>query len=277
MATATGLFESEDLYFAALECPPDDPEWGEENLVTHPIVALPSTPVWQTQDGRGPELLNVNHAAFHHDGSQYRRVRFQGRGYRCLFFFPATSLARDVAVEFDASAADREDFAFPSRSGPLDARAFRESRQLARALAAGSAAPLAAQEALYVILRAAVAASYHRRPAAGRPVTHAAHRALVEEAKGELTRRTADGISLEPLARSLHTSPYHLARIFRTWTGYSIHGYLTHLRLRAAMDRLSTGRGHDLTSLAAELGFKSQSHFTNSFRKAFGVVPSAVR
>ena len=277
MATATGLFESDDLWFAALDCPPDDPEWGEQNLVTHPIVALPSSPVWQVWDRREPELLNANHAVFHHAGAEYRRERFDGRGYRCLFFFPATSLAREVAAEFDPVAAEADAFAFPARSGPLDAQAFRQSRLVARALRSGRTDGATAREGLYAILRAAVAASYAREPVPGRPGTGAAHRALVEEAKSELTRRAPDGISLDGLARSLHTSPYHLARVFRTRTGYSVHGYLQHLRLRTAMEHLTSGWRSDLGSLAAEMGFRTQSHFTDSFRRTFGVVPSAVR
>jgi AraC-like DNA-binding protein len=39
--------------------------------------------------------------------------------------------------------------------------------------------------------------------------------------------------------------------------------------------RLPESRGN-LTALALELGFASHSHFTDTFRRAFGVAPSAV-
>src|SRR5438067_1673782 len=131
MAVARALFESADLYFAELVCFPDDPEWGEENLVTHPIVALPATPVWQAQDGAARTLMNANHAVFHHAGSEYHRERFEGRGYRCLFFFPAEALTREITAELDASAADTDVYRFPASTAPLEPAVFGLSRRVA--------------------------------------------------------------------------------------------------------------------------------------------------
>jgi AraC-like DNA-binding protein len=47
------------------------------------------------------------------------------------------------------------------------------------------------------------------------------------------------------------------------------------MRLLHALDRLEEARGA-LTDLALELGFSSQSHFTDAFRGAFGLPPGAV-
>jgi AraC-like DNA-binding protein len=78
------------------------------------------------------------------------------------------------------------------------------------------------------------------------------------------------------MARAVHASPFHLARIFQQRTGVPVHRYLTQLRLRAALERLADG-ADDLTALALELGFSSHSHFTDSFRREFGCAPSTVR
>ena len=72
------------------------------------------------------------------------------------------------------------------------------------------------------------------------------------------------------------TSAFHLARVFRSETGFSVHGFRQALRLRSALDRLSAHRD-DLTALALELGFSSHSHFSERFRNEFGVPPSQVR
>jgi len=64
--------------------------------------------------------------------------------------------------------------------------------------------------------------------------------------------------------------------VFRRQTGFSLHQYRTQLRLRLALERLPESAG-SLTSLAFELGFASHSHFTDTFRREFGVAPSAVR
>jgi AraC-like DNA-binding protein len=78
------------------------------------------------------------------------------------------------------------------------------------------------------------------------------------------------------LACALHASPFHLARVFRAETGFSLEGYPRALRLKAALERLPES-GDSLTALALELGFASHSHFTETFRREFGVAPSVVR
>jgi AraC-like DNA-binding protein len=81
---------------------------------------------------------------------------------------------------------------------------------------------------------------------------------------------------LEFFARTLHTSEFHLARVFRNGTGFSLFGYRRHLRLRVALDLLADP-GVELTAVAHTLGFATHSHFTDSFRQTFGVTPSALR
>jgi len=71
----------------------------------------------------------------------------------------------------------------------------------------------------------------------------------------------------------LAVSPFHLCRVFRAHTGYSLHRFQTELRLRMALDQLDEFRG-DLAGLAVDLGFTHHSHLTRSFRLAFGATPS---
>jgi AraC family transcriptional regulator len=275
MATAIELFESRDLFFAELFCPPDDPEWGEDNQVTRSIIALPTTPVWQVHDGSERQLFNQNNVVFHHPGSEYRRERFRDVGYRCLFLVPTPALLREVATEFDPAFEERIGTHLPV-SGPLDGRTFGLSRLIARYLRRGITEPMHARESLYEVLRGAVRASKPR--AAALPPesekTRRARREIVEEAKVVLTTRIGEGISIDDLARHVYTSPYHLARLFRERTGFSVHGYLTQLRLRTGLDRIQ-GRHGGIGEVGLMLGFSSHSHFTASFRRAFGLTPSA--
>jgi transcriptional regulator GlxA family with amidase domain len=48
------------------------------------------------------------------------------------------------------------------------------------------------------------------------------------------------------------------------------------MRLMRALERLDECRGA-LADLALEVGFSSQSHFTDAFRGAFGVAPGSAR
>ena len=113
------------------------------------------------------------------------------------------------------------------------------------------------------------------RRLAMRSSTECAHRDWAVHAQEILNRRFREPTSLDELAREAHCSPYHLARVFRRETGRTIHAYLVQLRLREAVERLD--RATDLTALALSLGFASHSHFTDAFRRAFGVAPSSLR
>jgi AraC-like DNA-binding protein len=101
------------------------------------------------------------------------------------------------------------------------------------------------------------------------------HAELVEATKELLLRRFDEPLSLDRLAHLVGASPFHLARLFRRRTGFSLHGYRTRVRLLHALDRAADFRGR-LTDLALDLGFASQSHLTDAFRRTFGVPPGAL-
>jgi AraC-like DNA-binding protein len=105
--------------------------------------------------------------------------------------------------------------------------------------------------------------------------THRRQAERIDETKALLLRRFGEPLSLDEVAGAVGLSPFHLARLFRRHTGFSLHGYRTRIRLLYALDRLPEARGA-LTDLALELGFSSQSHFTDAFRRAFGVPPGAL-
>jgi AraC family transcriptional regulator len=274
MPTAFDLYETPELFFAELWCPPDDPAWQEDNQVTHPIIALPATPVWQVHDGAERQLFNQNNVVFHQAGSEYRRERFRDVGYRCLFFFPSGSLLGEVMAESDLEQ-DEGSIRGLRAGAALDARTFALSRLAARYLRSPQADPEAAREVLYEVLRGAVrcADPGPRREGTRSRATQRAQREIVEETKEILTARMAQRLSLDEVARVVHSSPYHLARLFRAATGFSVHGYLTHLRLRTGLEWIE-GTSEEIGEVGLRLGFSSHSHFTAAFRRAFGLAPS---
>jgi AraC family transcriptional regulator len=281
MATARELFVGPDLLFAELSLDRDDPDWGDHNHVSRSIVALPAGPVWQAHDGSEPRLFAQNHVVFHRPGTQYRRERFRDMAYRALFLIPSPALLREAAGEVGPVEAELVEHPRSPRSGPLDGRTFAASRVAARWLRANATEPGAARELLYEVLLGAVRAT-RTRPGAARPgrertSTARARRELVEETKVRLTDGMAEGVSLDEAARRVHTSAFHLARVFRSETGFSVHGYLTHLRLRTGLDRLQWSEDPGTVGrIGLDVGYATHSHFTASFRRAFGLTPSAV-
>jgi AraC family transcriptional regulator len=80
-------------------------------------------------------------------------------------------------------------------------------------------------------------------------------------------------VSLAALASDAGLSRFHFCRAFRESTGLSPHAWLRQNRLEQAMNML---RGTDaaIATVAAELGYASQTAFTAAFRKLTGETPS---
>jgi len=122
-------------------------------------------------------------------------------------------------------------------------------------------------------------AAAHEAPAGGscRPTTRESHRRLVADTLELLATTYTTDAGLEEIATVVGASPYHLCRVFRSHTGHTIHRHRTQLRLRAGLDLLGRGEVTDLAALALDLGFANHSHFSATFRGAFGVTPSQMR
>jgi AraC-like DNA-binding protein len=233
--------------------------------------------------GRRSVTADVNHAVFFARGSTYRVSHPADCGDRGTVFVLAHRVLLDVIGALDPSVEDRPDRPFPFVTGPCEPGVFWRHRELARRLEDAAAHPLdplrtdvSTLELVADVLEAAFARHGWPRGRCRRNGTDADHADRAEAAKSYLASRLADRVTLNDVARAVHASPFHLARVFRHRTGVPIHRYLTRLRLRAAVERL-WGGAEDLTTLALESGFSSHSHFTGAFRREFGRTPSDVR
>lgn len=94
----------------------------------------------------------------------------------------------------------------------------------------------------------------------------------VDAARELLDEAYALDHSLSALAGEAGMSPFHFARVFRELVGLPPHRYLTLRRLAKAGDRLAEGMS--VTRTCFEVGFRNLSHFTHTFRRAYGMTPS---
>src|SRR5262249_14364258 len=108
------------------------------------------------------------------------------------------------------------------------------------------------------------------------PATRRDHTDRVEAAQQLLATRFRERLGLDEVAQHVHSSPFHLCRLFRRATGRSIGSYRMQLRLRESIVRVAEGRP-DLTALAFDLGSTDHSHLSNAFRREFGISPSDFR
>ena len=231
-----------------------------------PHVVFPRTHVLIAQDGAQPMLTTPNHVVFYRPHQRYRRALRDPRGDRSRVARGLTGAARGGGRRA------------ARRAGQAVGRAHVPARGGARSHLA-SARPTGCwprRRAAAARPRAWAAASW----CAPTPARADPRRARGAGRGGEGAARRADRPTRRRSASSpaaLYVSPFHLARVFRARTGFSLSGYVHGLRLRRAVDRLAAEPDVDLSRLALELGYCSPSHFTDRFRAAFGRPPSALR
>jgi AraC family transcriptional regulator len=265
------LFRNEHLLLGELWCPPESERWRAIDQFSPSVhVVFPRTAVLIQQLGRAPVLADRNLVLFYNPGQRFLRFLHDPEGDRCYFVA--------VAPEVLAELTGRECEPLPFAYGSQDAVTFLLQHAVVTKLRRARPGPLAEEEGLVQALARACDqawALHERRSETARAATRATHRQVVEEAKSLLADRLDERLTLDDVASALNVSTYHLARVFRATTGFTLHGYRHQLRLRAAVERLEDEVS--LAALATELGFVSNIHLTDSFRRAFGVTPSAVR
>lgn len=85
-------------------------------------------------------------------------------------------------------------------------------------------------------------------------------RSVIKVVEQHIQETSGCGISLDSLARLSGYSKYHLERLFKEHTGYSVHKYVD--RCRIAKFREMAKSGHSMKEISAALGFTCQSSFS---------------
>ena len=220
------------------------------------------------------------------------RLLFFNRGEPCQFAHPIPGgddctalafeedalrqflLANDPAAEAQAI---HRPFSRPTASAtPRTALLLQRLRQ--HLLFGETVDPLAVEQTAAGLLgRALQAAEGWPAERPRRAETRRAHRELAHRTRLTIAASYRQKVTLSGLARQVFSSPFHLARVFRRETGRSVHAYVLHLRLQAALEQVAHDPAVDLTALALDLGFASHAHLSDTFRRRFGIAPSGMR
>lgn len=251
MGVSTVLLRGDTVVASRWVCPAASPRWrarsstGEDDF----LVALARRPVGIRHAGRRGVWADAGCAVLYDPRQEYDRRLLHPDGDLAdvLAFAPAV-VAEAVGASFGASAVPLSDGAFLAQR-----RAFRDPE------------PEVLEEAALLLL--ADVAQACGRPAVADP-------RLVDRARRIMADDLGEPLPMAELARRLHVSAYHLARVFKAATGSTLHGYREGLRLRAAADRALAGAR--LADVAADLGFASHSHLTARFRRRFGIPPGTL-
>jgi len=79
-------------------------------------------------------------------------------------------------------------------------------------------------------------------------------------------------LSIDRIADKFYISKYHMMRMFKAETGYSIHQYIMEKRILKAKDLIVSGTSAMTASI--EVGFNDYSSFCKAFQKQIGKLPS---
>ena len=272
------VFHSPLVRVGRWRCPADHPIFTDSGPTAEAFFVFPREGVWIQHAGRAPFVADANTVTYYNKGQIYTRHKLSVRGDQCEWFAVAPEAIAETLSAHEPEALDRPHLPFRFTHGPSDSESYLRQRLVFQHVSRESKPDrLFVEEAVLSILGDVTRLAYERQGV--RRANRVRQRRdvdLVEAAREVIARRFKDNRSLSEIAREVDSSVFHLARVFKSRTGFSLHAYRNQLRLRAALERLAE-RGVDLIDIALDLGFSSHSHFTESFRRNFGKTPSAVR
>jgi AraC-like DNA-binding protein len=163
----------------------------------------------------------------------------------------------------------------PALRLPLDGRTYLLHRLALEAARAPAAGELEIEERALLFLRAALQQA--------RPTRRAGHVRVPENAAEHVARvteviaaRYREPLTLAQVAGAVGVSPFHLTRLVTAVTGLPIYRMVLRRRLREALELVLETR-ESLARIAVTVGFASQSHLTDAFRREYGRPPGALR
>ena len=272
-ANLSPIFDSRLVRISRWHCLHDGEVFAEERCHTTHVLTVIRAGTFALRHGRRSRLLDPSCAVLHAPGIGYSATHPLGCGDHGWHVGLEKGALRPALPDGE------EELAMPAETRviPLPSRAFAALRlALAPERGKGSPEPMAVEEAVLRLAGAMAAAVPARRQRPRRVSTEELHERCFERAREVLFTRRREAIHLDELARAVHSSPYHLSRLFKRAAGVPIHRYLSRLRLLDGLEEIAT-REVALTELAYELGFSSHSHFTAAFHREFGMTPSRFR
>ena len=274
-------YRDEHVTIGSFRCRPSHPRFSDTGPIDDYLYVFPRTSVSITHAGRDSVVADASVVMFYNRHQEYRREPISRDGDWCDWFRVNPEAVVEAATPYDPAVVDRPHRPFGFSHGPCAADIYLRQRMLLESVRDHSCPDvLWVEETVQDILQCVVAESYRvfgRTPdRCGNPRTRRTHAELADAARSLLSEGYAESLSLHEIARRLYTSPFHLSRVFRQQTGTTLHAYRNQLRLRASLDRVTEPNG-DLSRLAFALGYSGHSHFTQAFRRCFGLTPSQLR
>lgn len=99
---------------------------------------------------------------------------------------------------------------------------------------------------------------------------------FVQEIVNRIESNLTEQIDIVKLAHSFRISPWHFQRLFKSWVGDTLGGYIRGRRLTRGAELLLQSE-RSIIDIAFEVGFNSHEAFSRSFKSYFSFTPKAFR
>jgi AraC-like DNA-binding protein/ligand-binding sensor protein len=98
----------------------------------------------------------------------------------------------------------------------------------------------------------------------------------ITRAKQYISEHQTEELSLDQVAKSVHTSKFYFCKMFRKATGINFTDYLSRVRTERAKNLLLNPNLR-VSEIAYEVGFQSLTHFNRVFKRILGQSPTDYR
>jgi len=239
-------------------------------MADHVIMAFPAGPVrFERRDGKAGAngTTRLGTVTVIPAGSSSRWDIYQPLSVVQLYL-PHTTLER---VAHEAGTAAPGDLV--ERTAHPDPITSRLLLSAADALDGGAALDALFRHQLTDLLATRLLVAHVGRPATFQPIMGGLSPKVLCRAIERLRSDSDADVSLAALASDAGLSRFHFCRAFKESTGLSPHAWLRQHRVEQAMNMLRDTE-ESVVSVAAALGYSSQTAFAAAFRKLTGETPS---
>lgn len=260
-------------------CAPDARDFATAGSITRHCFVFPRRGVWIEHELHPAFVADPTRITLYNPRQAYERRALDPAGDRSDWITVSDPIAREVVSRFDPHAAESDAKVFRHPCAPARAELYLAQRHLHEYVRRTPAPDLLfVEETAVTLLAHTIGGLYDpaQRPRRAAVALTRRHRAIVEDVRAYLNATVRQNESLTTVAAAVGSSVFHLCRVFRRGTGSTMHAYRHDLRLRHALESLEQ-HDADLLTVALDLGYSGHSHFTDAFRRQFGVVPSRLR
>jgi AraC-like DNA-binding protein len=200
-------------------------------------------------------------------GYLFERLAWKGRRFEAIMVDIA-----DIGADTNPiDAFGRTDALFDMCMGIEDARVSTLMELVRAEIEAGGPTGGAYGEALSLALASRVASLCASMPGGQRRAATLSSKQLARVTE-HIGKNLAQELTIDRLAALVNMSPFHFARCFKQAAGMTPHHFVTRERILRARAMLVSGK-QSIGEIAMELGFASQSHFADVYRRITGSTP----